>query len=69
MREESFGERLKNLRLKENLSQMELAKKLGVGKSVISKWERGESEASLSNLIRIVKFFNISLDCLAGLED
>ena len=65
---EDFGTRLKDLRQEKNMGQIALAKALGVGKSIISAWETGKSEPTLSNLIKIANFFNISLDYLAGLE-
>ena len=65
---ETFGERLKNLRLEKKVGQIELAKELGVGKSIISLWERNECEPTLSKLILLAKYFGVSIDYLAGLE-
>ena len=66
---ENFGEKLKYLRQERNLGQIELAKHLDVGKSIISLWEQGKCEPTLSKLIVIAKFFNVSIDYLAGLEE
>lgn len=66
--EETFGERLKNLRLERNLGQIALAKELDVGKSVISLWEQNKCEPTLGKLIAMAKFFDVSVDYLAGLE-
>lgn len=66
---ESFGEKLKTLRTERGLGQIALAAKLDVSKSVISLWELNKSEPTLSNLIKISKFFDVSIDYLAGLED
>ena len=66
---ETFGKRLKELRLEKNLSQLELAKELSVGKSIISTWETDQSEPTLSNIKKIALFFGVSIDYLAGLED
>ena len=65
----SFGWRLRELRKEKNIGQIELAKNLGVGKSIISLWEKDECEPTLSKLIAISKFFNVSIDYLAGLEE
>ena len=65
---ESFGERLKYLRSEKNMGQIKLAKELGVSKSVISLWETGGSDPTLTNLIKIAVFFNVSIDFLAGLD-
>ncbi len=66
---EGFGERLKSLRTEQGLGQIALAQHLGVGKSVISLWELNKSEPTLGNLVRLVRFFGVSIDYLAGLED
>lgn len=39
-----FGENLKNIRKQKNISQEELAEKLGVSRQSISKWETGVSQ-------------------------
>lgn len=66
---ESFGERIKRLRKDKNIGQIEFAKQLGVGKSIISLWERNECEPTISKLIVMAKFFNVSTDFLLGLKD
>lgn len=52
-----------------NLGQVALAKELGVSKSIISLWEIGTCEPTLSKLKEIAKFFDVTIDYLAGLED
>ncbi len=64
-----FCERLKELRTERGLGQVQLAKELDVGKSVISLWELGKCEPTLSKLIAMARFFGVSIDYLAGLED
>ena len=64
---ETFAERLKELRTERGLGQVALARELGVGKSVISLWEKGQCEPTLGNLIKIAAFFDVSIDYLAGL--
>ena len=66
---ETFGERLLELRKEKGLSQIDLAKQLSVGKSIISLWEKNECEPTLSRLISIAKFFDVSIDYLAGMEE
>ena len=63
-----FGNTLKILRLRENLTQSQLAKKLGLSKSVVSAYENGVRMPSYYVLIRISKVFNVSTDYLLGLE-
>ena len=67
--ENIFCERLKELRLEKGLGQVELANALNVSKGIISLWENGLREPKLSNLITLAKFFEVSLDYLAGLEN
>lgn len=66
---EVFSERLRELRQERGLGQIQLAKELDVGKSVISLWELGKCEPTLSKLIAMARFFGLSIDYLAGLED
>lgn len=66
---ETFGERLRALRQENNLGQIELAKKLDVGKSIISLWEQNKCEPTLSKLIVMARFFDVTIDYLAGLEN
>ena len=65
---ETFGQRLKQLRQEKGIGQIALAKELGVGKSIVSLWEKDECEPTLSKLVSLAKFFNVSIDYLAGLE-
>ncbi len=63
-----FKDVLKELRLEKKLGQVELAKKIGVSKGVISLWENGLREPNMYSLIVLAKFFNISIDELVGLK-
>lgn len=51
------------------MGQVALADALKVGKSVISLWELGKCEPKLSSLVAMAKFFDVTIDYLAGLED
>ena len=64
-----FGNVLKTLRLRENMTQAQLAQKLGLTKSVISAYETGLRLPSYDILIHIAKIFNVSTDYLLGLEN
>ncbi len=54
--------RLYELRKKNNLSQEELAEKLGVSRQAVSKWERSEASPDTDNLIGLAKIYGLSLD-------
>lgn len=66
---EGFGEKLCALRLERGIGQIQLAKELDVGKSVISLWEQDKCEPTLSKLVSMAHFFGVSIDYLAGLEN
>lgn len=66
---DSFGEKLRALRQEKSIGQVQLAKEINVGKSIISLWEQNKCEPTLSNLASLAKYFNVSIDYLAGLED
>lgn len=61
-----FSETLVYLRKRENMSQQELADKLGVVKSSISMYENGARKPSFETLEAIAEFFNVSLSTLVG---
>lgn len=65
----TLGQRIKSLRLEQKLTQIELANKLFLDKSTIAKYETDAIEPSISELIRLAKFFNVSTDYLLGLKD
>lgn len=64
-----YKERIKELRISKNLSQMQLAQKLNISQSAIAKWELGKTEPTASALIIMSKFFNETTDYILGLED
>ena len=64
MKDNIFGKRLKDIRCGRNITQLDLAKELSVSKTTICQWETGKQEPSLDMLVRISKFFNVSIDYL-----
>lgn len=63
-----FSENIRLLRNKKNLSQQSFAESLGMSRVRYSKYEDGRSEAPYEILIRISKFFNVSIDLLLTLN-
>lgn len=59
-----IANRLVELRRTHNLSQEDLAGRLGVSRQAVSKWERCESSPDTDNLIALAKLYDISLDAL-----
>lgn len=64
-----LGHKLKTLRLQNNLTQSQLAQKLGLTKSVVSAYETGLRLPSYDVLIHLAKIFNVSTDFLLGVEN
>ncbi len=59
-----LSEKIYALRKKNNLSQEELAEKIGVSRQAISKWESGTSLPEIEKLISLSEYFNVSIDYL-----
>lgn len=64
-----FNEKLVMLRKQHNLSQEQVAEKLGVARQTISKWELGETTPEMDKLIIISELYNITLDELMKEEN
>ncbi len=64
-----LNENIKKLRLALGISQVELAKKLGVTKQCVSNWENDNILPSVEMLVKIAEFFAISTDELLGLSN
>lgn len=63
-----LNENIKKLRLALNMSQVTLAKNLGVSKQSVSNWENDNIQPSIDMLVRIARCLNTSTDYLLGLE-
>lgn len=53
---------LKRIRKENNLSQEQLAEKLGVSRQAVSKWESGQSYPEMDKVLTICKLFNYNID-------
>lgn len=65
----NFGERLRLLRTRKGLSQLDFAKQIKISKSAVNMYERGEREPSFEVLETIADYFNVDLDYLLGKTD
>lgn len=61
---ETLNERIKNLRKKKGMTQLELAEKVHVTDKAVSKWETGEGNPEITILIELANIFEVSLDYL-----
>ena len=68
MDQERIGELIKKIRKENNLTQAELADKLGVTYQAVSKWENGKNIPDIAILKQISNEFNINLDDLLNGE-
>ena len=61
-----FSQNLQKIRSEKNLSQEQLADKIGVSRQTISAWESGKASPELDKITAISKLFSISIDELVG---
>lgn len=64
----TVAKNITELRLLNNMTQVELAEKLNYSDKTVSKWERGESTPDIAVLVEIATLFGVSMDYLVGLE-
>jgi len=62
----NFSETLRYLRKRAGMSQEELGAKIGVKKSAVSMYERGERKPSYEVLEAVADCFNVDMDYLTG---
>ena len=61
-----FSERLKDLRKQAELTQVDVAAKLGISQPAYASWERGLKKPTQENLVKIAQILNVSVDYLVG---
>ncbi len=64
-----FGSRIKQLRIKKNITQQDLADLLGVGRPTVAGYETKNKQPDYDKLVKIASFFNVTVDYLLGLTD
>lgn len=64
-----FGERLKELRRRNKMSQKELGEALHLSQRAISRYEGNESEPEFQTLIEMAKYFNVTIDYLMETDE
>lgn len=63
-----IGERLKEEREKQGLSQKEVADRLHIARQAVSRWETDQSYPDLENLMALRRLYHVSIDELLGME-
>lgn len=64
-----FGKNLKRERIAAGMSQKELAAKVGTTQQLLSRWELGEVEPTLGNIIALLKVLNVTFEDLIDMEN
>ena len=64
-----FNEKLQELRKQKGLTQEELAEKLYVSRTAISKWESGRGYPNIESLKAIARFFSVTVDELLSTDE
>lgn len=62
-----LGETLKKLRLERDLTQAELAQTIGLARGTYTHYEHGTREPNIETLIKLAKYFDVSVDYLLGI--
>lgn len=65
----NIAKNITELRLLNDMTQVELAEKLNYSNKTVSKWERGESTPDISVLVDIADVFGVTLDYLVRSEN
>ena len=63
-----IGEKLKEERERQGLSQKDVADSLHVARQSVSKWETDQSYPDVENLMALGQLYHVSLDELLGIE-
>ncbi len=61
-----FGQKLKEIRKTQGLSQEQLAEKIGVSRQAITKWETGKGMPDIENMMILAEIFKTTLDELVS---
>lgn len=62
----SFGDRLKELRKSKKLTQVQVSKMIDVQQGTYSRWENGTLEPNLEAVVKLAKLFDTTTDYLLG---
>lgn len=63
-----FGNKLRELRAKKDMSQANVAELLGIGQTTYAGYENGKRNATVSTINMFSKFYNVNPNYLLGME-
>ena len=64
-----MGEKLKSLRIEKNLTQKQVADRIGLAISAVSSYESGTRYPSYDVLVKLARIFHVSTDYLLGITN
>lgn len=64
-----YYQRLRDLREDSDLNQAQVAEILGVKQQQYSRYESGKFEIKFNQVIKLAKYYNVSIDYIAGLTN
>ncbi len=64
-----YYQRLKDLRTDKELNQSQIAEEIKTSQKQYSRWETGEYQIPFDKVIELAKYYNVSLDYIAGLTN
>lgn len=64
-----FYQRLRDLREDKDMTQEQVAKILGTAREQYNKYELGKQEIPFHHVITLARFYNVTVDYIAGLSD
>lgn len=64
-----YFKRLKDLREDHDLFQKDIAKVLGISQQYYSKYENGKFTIPIELIIKLAKYYDVSIDYIVGLSD
>lgn len=65
----NMGEKLCSLRIEKNLTQKQVADRIGLAISAVSSYESGSRYPTYDTLIKLARMFHVSTDYLLGIAD
>lgn len=65
----NMGEKLRSLRIEKNLTQKQVADRIGLAISAVSSYESGSRYPTYDTLIKLARIFHVSTDYLLGITD
>ena len=64
-----YVQRMRDLREDHDKTQQEIADILGTSQTMYARYERGANEMPIRHLIKLARYYDVSLDYLCGLSD